>query len=305
MSTPLLITPGDPRGVGAEVAVKAARRLGLDAVLIGDLPELLRVAPELPVVSQIHEGAGGLRALDPHAALGDAEPVEIAALRLAVSACLEGRGRALVTGPIHKARLAARGFHHPGHTTFLGELCGVADPVMAFVGGALRVSLVTVHLPIKRVAQAITKPLVLRTLRVSSAELSDRLGIAQPRLLVCGLNPHAGDGGLLGREELDVIAPAISAARAEGLTVEGPVSAEVAFRWMLDGRADMVVAMYHDQGLAPLKLIDFGRSVNWTLGLPIVRTSVDHGTADDLYGQNRADSASMEAAIQLALSLTA
>ncbi|MBK9649490.1 MAG: 4-hydroxythreonine-4-phosphate dehydrogenase PdxA [Deltaproteobacteria bacterium] len=305
MSTPLLITPGDPRGVGAEVAVKAARRLGLDAVLIGDLPELLRVAPELPVVSQIHEGAGGLRALDPHAALGDAEPVEIAALRLAVSACLEGRGRALVTGPIHKARLAARGFQHPGHTTFLGELCGVADPVMAFVGGALRVSLVTVHLPIKRVAQAITKPLVLRTLRVSSAELSDRLGIAQPRLLVCGLNPHAGDGGLLGREELDVIAPAISAARAEGLTVEGPVSAEVAFRWMLDGRADMVVAMYHDQGLAPLKLIDFGRSVNWTLGLPIVRTSVDHGTADDLYGQNRADSASMEAAIQLALSLTA
>lgn len=305
MSTPLLITPGDPRGVGAEVAVKAARRLGLDAVLIGDLPELLRVAPELPVVSQIHEGAGGLRALDPHAALGDAEPVEIAALRLAVSACLEGRGRALVTGPIHKARLAAKGFHHPGHTTFLGELCGVADPVMAFVGGALRVSLVTVHLPIKRVAQAITKPLVLRTLRVSSAELSDRLGIAKPRLLVCGLNPHAGDGGLLGREELDVIAPAISAARAEGLTVEGPVSAEVAFRWMLDGRADMVVAMYHDQGLAPLKLIDFGRSVNWTLGLPIVRTSVDHGTADDLYGQDRADAASMEAAIKLALSLTA
>ena len=305
MSTPLLITPGDPRGVGAEVAVKAARRLGLDAVLIGDLPELLRVAPELPVVSQLEEGEGELRALDPLAALGEGEPVEIAALRLAVSACLEGRGRALVTGPIHKARLAARGFQHPGHTTFLGELCGVADPVMAFVGGALRVSLVTVHLPIKRVAQAITKPLVLRTLRVSSAELSDRLGIAQPRLLVCGLNPHAGDGGLLGREELDVIAPAISAARAEGLTVEGPVSAEVAFRWMLDGRADMVVAMYHDQGLAPLKLIDFGRSVNWTLGLPIVRTSVDHGTADDLYGQNRADSASMEAAIQLALSLTA
>jgi 4-hydroxythreonine-4-phosphate dehydrogenase len=305
MSSPLLITPGDPRGVGAEVAVKAARRLGLDAVLIGDLSELLRVAPELPVVSQMEDGEGGLRVMDPHAALGDAEPVEIAALRLAVSACLEGRGRALVTGPIHKARLAAKGFHHPGHTTFLGELCGVADPVMAFVGGALRVSLVTVHLPIKRVAQAITKPLVLRTLRVSSAELSDRLGIAKPRLLVCGLNPHAGDGGLLGREELDVIGPAISAARAEGLTVEGPVSAEVAFRWMLDGRADMVVAMYHDQGLAPLKLIDFGRSVNWTLGLPIVRTSVDHGTADDLYGQDRADAASMEAAIKLALSLTA
>ena len=305
MPAPLLITPGDPRGVGAEVAVKAARRLGLDAVLIGDLPELLRVAPDLHVVSQMEEGEGGLRALDPRGVLGDAEPVEIAAIRLAVSACVEGRGRAMVTGPIHKARLAAKGFHHPGHTTFLGELCGVADPVMAFVGGALRVSLVTVHLPIKRVAQAITKPLVLRTLRVSSAELSDRLGIAQPRLLVCGLNPHAGDDGLLGREELDIIGPAIHAARAEGLTVEGPVSAEVAFRWMLDGRADMVVAMYHDQGLAPLKLIDFGRSVNWTLGLPIVRTSVDHGTADDLYGQDRADPASMEAAIQLALSLTA
>jgi 4-hydroxythreonine-4-phosphate dehydrogenase len=302
---PLLITPGDPRGIGAEVAVKAARRLGLDAVLIGELQELRRVAPGLPVVSELHEGQGGLRALDPRALVGDAEPVEIAALRLAVAACLDGRGRALVTGPIHKARLAARGFHHPGHTTFLGELCGVEAPVMAFVGGALRVSLVTVHLPLARVAQAITQPLVQHTLRVSDAELRARLGLARPRLLVCGLNPHAGDGGLLGREELDVIGPAIAAARAEGLAVEGPISAEAAFRWMLDGRADLVVAMYHDQGLAPLKLIDFGRSVNWTLGLPIVRTSVDHGTADDLYGQDRADPASMEAAIQLALGLTA
>ncbi|MCK6520055.1 4-hydroxythreonine-4-phosphate dehydrogenase PdxA [Myxococcota bacterium] len=302
---PLLITPGDPRGIGAEVAVKAARRLDLDAVLIGDLDELRRVAPRLPVVSALTEGGGGLRALDPRESLGDAEPVEIAAIRLAVSACQRGAGRALVTGPIHKARLAARGFHHPGHTTFLGELCGVEEPVMAFVGGALRVSLVTVHLPIRRVAEALTTALVLRTLRVSDAELRARLGLPRPRLLVCGLNPHAGDGGLLGREELDVIAPAIALARAEGLTVEGPVSAEAAFRWMLDGRADMVVAMYHDQGLAPLKLIDFGRSVNWTLGLPIVRTSVDHGTADDLYGQDRADPASMEAAIQLALGLTA
>lgn len=295
---PLVLTPGDPRGIGPEVAVRALRATGADAVLLGDIDALRLHAPDLVVVRDVAAGTG-LRALQ---LPPSSEPVEIVALRMAVAACLDGRARALVTGPIHKARLAARGFHHPGHTEFLGELCGVDEPVMAFVGGAVRVSLVTVHLPLREVPAAVTRAKVLHTLRASDRALRERLGFAQPRLAVCGLNPHAGDAGLLGREEIDVIGPACEDARAEGLDVWGPISAETAF-YEAD-RSDMVVAMYHDQGLAPLKRLDFGRSVNWTLGLPIVRTSVDHGTADALVGTGRASPASMEAAIQLALQLT-
>ena len=171
---------------------------------------------------------------------------------------------------------------------------------MAFVGGSLRVSLATVHLPLRAVADALTVDVVAHTLRTSHEALRHQLGLPNPRLLVCGLNPHAGDDGLLGSEEVEVIAPAIEQVRADGFDARGPVSAEAAFRMALDDQADMVVAMYHDQGLAPLKLIDFGQSVNWTLGLPIIRTSVDHGTADDIAGRGVADARSMRAAIALA-----
>jgi len=298
---PLVITPGDPAGVGPEVAVKAARRLGVDAVLIGDVAAVTRWAGPLPRVEVVRP-VRGLAILEP--APGD-EPVEVRAIRAAHAACLAGAARAMVTGPIHKARLAARGFHHPGHTGFLGELCGVERPVMAFVGGALRVALVTVHLPLAAVPAAITRAAVEHTARVVEGALRERLGIARPRLLICGLNPHAGDGGLLGREEIEVIAPACAALAADGLDVRGPLSAEGAFLAARQGAGDVVVAMYHDQGLAPLKAVDFGRSVNWTLGLPIVRTSVDHGTADDIAGRGVADDASMAAAIRLALQLSA
>jgi 4-hydroxythreonine-4-phosphate dehydrogenase len=296
---PLVVTPGDPAGVGPEVAVKALRSLGTPAVLVGDPDAIECWSGPLPRVTTVGP-VSGLAILDPRLD----EPTEVAAIRVATRACLDGAARALVTGPIHKARLAARGFHHPGHTDFLAELCGVQRPVMAFVGGDLRVCLVTVHVPLRHVADRITRARVLHTLRVAHAALRDQLGIARPRLLVCGLNPHAGDSGLLGREEIEEIAPACAQASAEGLRVTGPVSSEAAFRSMTQGRADMVVAMYHDQGLAPLKLVDFGRSVNWTLGLPMVRTSVDHGTADDIAGQGIADPASMIAAIQLALDLS-
>jgi 4-hydroxythreonine-4-phosphate dehydrogenase len=284
MPGPLLITPGDPRGIGPEVAVTAVRALGVEAVLVGDVAAI--------------EAAGGRAVAPPDSG----EPVEVAAIRFAVGECMAGRARALVTGPIHKARLAARGFHHAGHTTFLGELCGVAEPVMAFVGGRLAVALVTVHLPLRRVAEAVTRERVLHVLRTAERALRERRGIARPRLVVCGLNPHAGDAGLLGREEIDAIAPAIADARALRIDAVGPVSAETAFH---QATGDMIVAMYHDQGLVPLKRVDFGRSVNWTLGLPIVRTSVDHGTADDLVGTGRASSTSMEAAITLAMELSA
>lgn len=293
-----MVTPGDPLGIGAEVAVRGLRATPVDAVLVGDVDAVRRVAPDAAVVRSLDEGAG-LRVMSPPA--GD-EPVEVRAIRYGVAACLTGDARALVTGPIHKARLAAAGFHHAGHTEFLAELCGVERPVMAFTGGAFRVALVTVHLPLRAVADAVTYDAVLHTLRTANRALRDQRGIAAPRLLVCGLNPHAGDAGLLGREEIDVIAPAIARARGEGIDARGPVSAETAFSDA--GASDMIVAMYHDQGLAPLKRGDFGRSVNWTLGLPIVRTSVDHGTADDLVGTGKASADSMVAALTLAVELT-
>lgn len=304
MTAPLVLTPGDPAGIGPEVAARAlssfdARRV----VLLGEPDALRRAAWEAGLA--VREVADLDTALAHEAAVTvtaprGGEPVEVAAVREATGACLDGRAAGLVTGPIHKARLAARGFVFTDHTTFLGHLCGVPRPVMAFVGGDLRVALVTVHLPLARVPAAITAPLVLHTLRTADAALRSRLGIERPRLLVCGLNPHAGDAGLLGREEIEEIEPAAAAARAEGIDAVGPVSAEAAFLRARAGDGDLVVAMYHDQGLAPLKAVDFGRSVNWTLGLPIVRTSVDHGTADDLVGTGRADPASMRAALDLA-----
>lgn len=299
----LALTPG--MGVGPELALRAlASGAAGDAevVLIGRrsaLDEANR-ALGLPLVGvadlQQRPAAGAWAVLD---APDEAEPAEVAALRLAVRGCLDGALDALVTGPIHKARLAARGFPYAGHTDFLGALCG-AEPVMAFAGGDLRVALVTVHVPLARVPALVTAERVLHTARTAGRALREDLGIARPRLAICGLNPHAGESGLLGREEIEQIGPAADQLRAEGWEALGPVSAETAFLEARAGRVDLVVAMYHDQGLAPLKAVDFGRSVNWTLGLPIVRTSVDHGTADALVGTGRADPASMVAALRLA-----
>ncbi len=299
MTPPLILTPGDPLGIGPEVAVRALRETGVDAVMLGDVDTLRAWCPDLRIVTTIQAGSG-LRAMEPQPG---PEPVEVRAIRGAVAACRSGAARAMVTGPIHKARLAAQGFHHAGHTEFLAELCGVEHPVMAFTGGELRVALVTVHLALRDVPAAITYDRVLHTILVAHAALVDQLGIPNPRLVVTGLNPHAGDSGLLGREETDVIAPAVAAAKAAGVDARGPVSAETAFSQ--PHAADLIVAMYHDQGLVPLKRCDFGRSVNWTLGLPIVRTSVDHGTADDLVGTGLARPDSMIAAIQLADRLSA
>lgn len=306
-----MITPGDPRGIGPEVTVRAlaereARGDRVDAVVIGDFAALRReadrIGARITAVGGFQRVASGIAAFDPG---DDPEPVEVASIRAAVEACRSGAARGLVTGPIHKARLAARGFPYAGHTDFLGALCGVERPVMAFVGGRLRVALVTVHLPLRRVADAVTAEGVLHTIRESDRALRDQLGVSVRRIGVCGLNPHAGDDGLLGDEEIRVIGPAVERARAEGIDAIGPISAETAFRRAADGQLDLVVAMYHDQGLAPLKLVDFGQSVNWTLGLPIVRTSVDHGTADDIVGKGIADVRSMHAAIRLAEELTA
>lgn len=303
MTRPLVLTPGDPHGVGPEVAAAALRTLGTRAVVVGDLRAFRRWWGPLPEVADVRDAPEGVSGL--HTADAEGEPLEARALVVAVRACMEGHARALVTGPIHKGRMVARGFRHRGHTEYLGELAGVGRPVMAFVGGDLRAALVTTHLPLREVAAAVTVEGVLHVARAAHRALVGSLGLKEPRLVVCGVNPHAGDGGLLGTEELEVVGPACQLLRGEGLRVIGPVSAEAAFRLHRSGGADLVVAMYHDQALAPLKLVDFGRSVNWTLGLPFVRTSVDHGTADDIAGQGVADPASMIAAIELALALTA
>lgn len=273
-------------------------------VVVGDAaaftPWAERAGLALARVGAVEAVSGAVALFDP----GDEpEPVEIAALRAGVAACRGGRAAGLVTGPLHKARMAQRGFPHPGHTEFLGALCGVDRPVMAFVGGRVRVALCTVHLPLREVPAALTTDLVLHTVRAAAAA-----GPPGARLAVCGPNPHAGDGGLLGHEDDRVVAPAVAAARAEGLDARGPVSAEAAFRAAVRGEVDWVVAAYHDQGLAPLKALEWAtvepgaanRSVNWTLGLPILRMGVDHGTADDIAGRGVADPGGMRAAIRLA-----
>ena len=216
----LVITPGDPIGIGPEVVAKALREGPGDVVILGHAEAVERWTGPLPRVDRVRR-APGVRLLDTR---NSESPCEVRAIRLATQACLDGRADALVTGPIHKARLHAAGFEYPGHTDFLGHLCGVENPVMGFVGGSLRVCLVTVHLPLSQVAQAITASRVLYTLQVANQSLKESLGIERPRLLVCGLNPHAGDQGLLGREEIEQIQPACVHAQAMGLRVDGPVS---------------------------------------------------------------------------------
>jgi 4-hydroxythreonine-4-phosphate dehydrogenase len=296
-------------GIGPEVSLRALEQVDRRGVLlIGRMSALLPMAGSLklieiddPASSDAVWSEGGIPVLDPG---DDVEPCEVASIRLGAGLCLSGKASGLVTGPIHKARLVAEGFAFRGHTDFLGHLCE-AVPVMAFAGGRFRVALVTAHLPLSEVPLAITPERVLYTVRTAARALQQDLGIEAPRLGLCGLNPHAGEQGLLGREDQENIAPAVEALRLEGFDARGPMGAESAFLAARQGELDMVVAMYHDQGLAPLKAVDFGRSVNWTLGLPILRVSVDHGTALDLVGTGRADPSSMVSAIQLAREILA
>lgn len=300
----LLLTPG--MGVGPEVTVAALLRepaLATRLTVIGRATAIaplaaqagLRLQRILDPLDPVEAGAIGL--VDP----GDeGEAAEVAAIRMAAQLCLIGAADAMVTGPIHKKRLMERGFAFSGHTDFLEDICGAGRAVMAFVGGELRVALVTTHIPLMSVGRALKAQDIVRVVATVIGALTRDLGLIQPRVAVCGLNPHAGEEGALGTEEIRIIGPACEALRKRGLAVVGPISAETAFLGARSRVFDVVVAMYHDQGLAPLKAVDFGRSVNWTLGLPIVRTSVDHGTADALVGTGKADCASMVAALQLA-----
>jgi 4-hydroxythreonine-4-phosphate dehydrogenase len=285
----IAITAGDPSGIGPEIAVRAA----------GD-PRVTAVCR--PVIYGPHAP----EALDDFPAgrvdAGSGKAAYEAIVR-ATEDALAGHVAAVVTAPINKAAFAAAGYPWPGHTDLLAHLCGVTDVAMMFWSDQLRVVLATVHVPLADVPGLITREGLLRVLTLTASSLP-RFGLVNPRIALAGLNPHAGEDGLLGREDLDVLAPAVADARAAGLHVTGPLPADTVFVKAARGEFDAVVACYHDQGLVPIKLVAFGRAVNVTLGLPIVRTSVDHGTAFDIARKGVADEGSMVEAILLAARLS-
>jgi 4-hydroxythreonine-4-phosphate dehydrogenase len=323
----IAVTIGEPAGIGPDLCVRLAERSWpARLVLIGDIELLRERARRLGAGARFLPysvgGAGGNATLEV-AHFGLAAPVVpgrpdpanakavLATLDAAITGCLSGEFAAMVTAPVQKSVLNYAGIAFTGHTEFLAERTGAKHVVMLLVGGPpermLRVALATTHLPLAAVPAAINQPALEQLLRIVAADLAGKFGIAKPRIAVCGLNPHAGEAGFLGREEIDIIAPAIKAARAAGLDVIGPVPADTAFVPSLLAELDCVVAMYHDQGLPVLKHASFGHGVNVTLGLPILRTSVDHGTALDLAGDadaaRRADPGSLYAAVELAINL--
>jgi len=309
VSARLALTVGDPAGIGPEIVLKALsspERPPGSWVVYGPLASLeeraarfaLKPIAELgiPVV----DVGGGPFPLGQVSAEGGRAAA--AAVLGAARDALAGRVDAVVTAPLHKESLRVAGHPWPGHTEMLAEAASVSDVAMMFVGGGLRVALLTIHRSLRSVPDAITGPEVERVVRLLHRELP-RFGAARRRIAVCGVNPHAGEGGLFGREDQDVVAPAVARLVAGGLEVTGPLPADTAFVRAARGEFDAVVAAYHDQGLVPVKLVAFGRAVNVTLGLPFVRTSVDHGTAFDIAASGTADPGSLLAAMALASSL--
>jgi 4-hydroxythreonine-4-phosphate dehydrogenase len=320
----IVVTTGEPAGVGPELSLAAALvDWPCELVFAGD-PELLESRARLLGLSlrpsewqagapPAPHRAGTLPVLAARLARpaepGRPDPANaryvLALLDAAAEGCLDGRFAAMVTAPVQKSAINDAGIPFQGHTEYLAAKGGGVHPVMLLVAGKLRVALATTHLPLAEVPRHLTRESIGRTLDVLDAGLRGSLGIASPRILVCGLNPHAGEGGHLGREEIDVIRPALDAARARGIDAAGPVPADTAFTPASLAGAAAVLAMYHDQGLPVIKHAGFGHAVNVTLGLPFHRVSVDHGTALDLAGTGRAEPGSLFEAIRLATTLGA
>jgi 4-hydroxythreonine-4-phosphate dehydrogenase len=316
----LAVTLGEPAGIGAElVAALAATDLRADLIAVGDKDSLLLAAQTCGIALQLDADDGQWRR---ERAPGSLRYVHVPApapivpgrldvrnapyvvdmLARAAHGCLEGEFDALVTAPVQKSVLNDAGIAFTGHTEFFADRAK-CDVAMLLAAPGLRVALATTHLPLAEVPAAITPATLVRILRIVYNDLRHRFRIENPRIAVLGLNPHAGEGGHLGREEIDIIAPTLAALRADGMRLEGPLSADTAFVPAQRARFDAYVAMYHDQGLPVLKALGFGDSVNVTLGLPFVRTSVDHGTALNLAGTGTADPASLIAAAELAMEL--
>jgi 4-hydroxythreonine-4-phosphate dehydrogenase len=320
----LALTPGEPAGIGPDLVVRLAQEaFPAELVAMSD-PGLLRARARLlglPLVLRPFAVGAEPRSHIPGELLCDPVPLHVpvhcghgdpaqaphvlATLERAVAGCLTGTFQALVTGPIHKGLINDAGIPFSGHTEWLAERTGAAMPVMLLVAPGLRVALVTTHLPLRAVPDALTPARLTSVITVLERDLRQRYGFETPRILVCGLNPHAGEGGHLGDEELRIITPVLDTLRAQGWSLTGPVPADTAFTPDRLAQVDAVLAMYHDQGLPVLKAKGFGEAVNVTLGLPLVRTSVDHGTAFALAGTGRAEVGSFRAAVHEALRLVA
>ena len=288
----LVVTAGEPAGIGPELCNALADSAYLDdVVIVGDRRQFdkrLRVI-DTPFPAEITPG-------DPNPANAG---VLLQGLRTAAEGCMQGDFAGMVTAPIAKRVIADSGVEFIGHTEYLAAVTGAPLPVMMLVAGDLRVALASTHMPLRDVADYITATRLQQVLTILHADLRDKFGIASPEIVVCGLNPHAGEDGHLGREEIDLMRPVIEQLREQGLNLRGPLPADTAFT-PATGHKDAVLAMYHDQGLPVLKYAGFGTAVNVTLGLPIIRTSVDHGTAFDIAGQGKADTGSLFAAVALA-----
>lgn len=319
-SAPVVVTAGEPAGIGPELMLGLANSdLHSRIVVIAD-PDTLRDRAKLTnaTVSVLEfDGVSTARRgellvipqqLPKPRVCGKPDPANAVALldglRHAVSGCQSGKFSALVTAPLQKSVINDAGIAFSGHTEFLAELTGSATPVMLLVAGDMRVALASTHLPLRKVADYVTAERLSSVLEVLINDLTRVFGIAKPSIIVCGLNPHAGEGGHLGHEDASIIAPVIDSFRARGYDLRGPLPADTAFT-PAAGPRDAVLAMYHDQGLPVLKYAGFGTAVNVTLGLPIIRTSVDHGTALDIAGRGVADCGSMIASVELALRLAA
>ena len=322
---PIVITPGEPAGVGPDIIIKLAGQgvLPANCIVIAD-PDLLKARAlqlDQPISIQCVNFKESVKPLQdelrvfpvPLGAPCQAGQLNalnakyvIETLNIAAHGCLAGEFSALVTGPVHKGIINETGIAFKGHTEFLAHISDVSRVVMMLMSDTpnLKVALATTHIPLSQVSQAITQPLLEETLRILKAELMAKFTIPNPRILVCGLNPHAGEGGYLGREEIEVIIPVIEQLKAEGFDVAGPFPADTVFIAKHLQAADVILAMYHDQGLPVLKYAAFDRAVNITLGLPFIRTSVDHGVALDLAGTGNVNVESFSAAIDWAKAIT-
>ncbi|WP_027149377.1 4-hydroxythreonine-4-phosphate dehydrogenase PdxA [Methylobacter tundripaludum] len=317
----IALTPGEPAGIGPDLCIQLAQQdLPCEIIVIAS-PQLLEErAGQLGLPLQITEFDSAMPATAQTAGRLTVLPVELAepvrcgqlnadnsryvlkTITKATKGCMDAVFDAMVTGPVHKGIINDAGLPFSGHTEFIAGITG-GHPVMMLATPGLRVALATTHLPLSEVSQAITHTRLRTVIRILDHELRSRFGIAHPKILVCGLNPHAGENGHLGREEIDIIEPVLDTFRKQGLNLHGPLPADTLFTEKYLATADAVLAMYHDQGLPVLKHMGFGQAVNITLGLPIIRTSVDHGTALDLAGSGKADLGSLQFALQTALTM--
>ncbi len=315
----IALTPGEPAGIGPDLCIQLAQQnLPCEIIVIAS-PQLLEErAKQLGLALQLKEFDSTLPVSAQTAGYMTVLPVELAesvqcghlnpansryvlkTITKATKGCMDVVFDAMVTGPVHKGVINDAGFAFSGHTEFIADITG-GHPVMMLATPGLRVALVTTHLPLSEVSSAITHTRLRSVIRILDHELRTRFGIAHPKILVCGLNPHAGENGHLGREEIDIMTPVLDTFRKQGLNLHGPLPADTLFTEKYLATADAVLAMYHDQGLPVLKHMGFGQAVNITLGLPVIRTSVDHGTALDLAGSGKADLGSLQFALQTAL----